>query len=544
MNSSTAQAQVLVDELVRGGVAEAVLCPGSRNAPLSYALYAADLAGVLRLHVRIDERSAGFLALGLARGSGAPVAVVTTSGTAVANLHPAVLEASYSRVPLVVVSADRPPELIGSGANQTVHQHALFGTAVRMSVTLSAVERPPWPAARWRVAVCRVLVAATGARDGNAGPVQLNVALREPLVPEQAPAAERLATGVLDGRPDGGPWSRISVASVDAPLELDLSVPTLVIAGDGAAVHPDLDGVPTVAEPSAPAPSVPVHPLAVGAFRPEQVVVAGRPALHRPVQQLLAADDVAVHVVADGTPWTDVAATARSVGTRVVATGQPAPLWVQGWRRASQSAQDRVAAVLTDGPATGLHVARVVAESMGEGELLVLGSSNPVRDASYVGLPKSGVRVLVNRGVAGIDGTVSTALGAALVYRGRSTALLGDLTFMHDSGGLLAGPDEPQPDLTIVVANDDGGGIFALLEQGAPEHGEAFERVFATAHGTDLGALCAAHRVEHHLVDVAALGTQLAASRSGVRVLEVRTQRTGLRDVHARLAHVDRKTHD
>ncbi|MGZ4588082.1 MAG: 2-succinyl-5-enolpyruvyl-6-hydroxy-3-cyclohexene-1-carboxylic-acid synthase [Mycobacteriaceae bacterium] len=534
MNSSTAQAQAIVDELVRGGVREAVLCPGSRNAPLSFALYAADRAGVLRLHVRVDERSAGFLAVGLARAGGAPVVVVTTSGTAVANLHPAVLEASHSRVPMLVVSADRPPELIGSGANQTVQQHGLFGPAVRLSLTLNPAEQSPWPNARWRVAVCRALAAATGARDGNPGPVQLNVAFREPLMPEQAECP-----GEMSGRADGGPWSRVLAVEVDAPLELDLSVPTLVVAGDGARVHPELEGVATVAEPSAPAPQLSVHPLAVRMFRPEQVVVTGRPTLHRPVQQLLAADDVAVHVIADGTVWTDVAATARSVGTRLVATGQPAGEWVRGWLRASREVQARVSSVLAEGPPTGLHVARVVADSLAEGDLLVLGSSNPVRDASYVGLPKAGVRVLANRGVAGIDGTVSTAIGAALAHGssggGRSIALMGDLTFLHDSGGLLVGPDEPRPDLTIVVANDDGGGIFALLEQGAPEHSAAFERVFGTAHGTDLGALCAAHGVEHRQLDVEALGAQLAQPPVGVRVLEVLTQRSGLRELHARL---------
>lgn len=534
MNASTAQARVLVDELIRGGVRAAVLCPGSRNAPLSYALHDADRAGRLRLHVRIDERSAGFLALGLARGSGAPVAVATTSGTAVANLHPAVLEASYSQVPLVVLSADRPPELIGSGANQTVLQGELFGPAVRLALTLGPAEHPPWPQARWRVAVCRVLAAATGARDANPGPVQLNVALREPLLPPLQEGAE------VAGRGDAGPWTRVRPVVKDAPLELDVCAPTLVISGDGAGAHPELAELPTVAEPSAPAPVVPVHPLALAELRPEQVVVAGRPTLHRPVQQLLAADDVAVHVLAAAPMWTDVAATAHAVGTRAVVTGRPDPGWVQTCTSASQQAQARIEGVLARGPVTGLHVAQAVVDSLAEGDLLVLGSSNPVRDSSFVGLPKPRVRVLANRGVAGIDGTVSTALGAALAHPGRSIAFMGDLTFLHDSGGLLAGPAEPRPSLTIVVANDDGGGIFALLEQGAPEHAAAFERVFGTPHGTDLAALCAAHGVAHRRLDVAELRSELergevAAAGAGVRVLEVRTERAGLRGLHARL---------
>ncbi|MEO9220453.1 MAG: thiamine pyrophosphate-dependent enzyme, partial [Mycobacteriaceae bacterium] len=323
--------------------------------------------------------------------------------------------------------------------------------------------------------------------------------------------------------------------TVSALLELDLTVPTLVIAGDGSRVHPALDSVPTVAEPSAPPPRHVVHPLAVPTLRPAQVVVTGRPTLHRSVQQLLAAADVAVHVLAEGEAWTDVAATARSVGTTVVATGSPTPRWLQQCAEATAEAEAAVHAALASGLPTGLHVARAVVESLHSGELLVLGSSNPVRDASYVGLPKPGIWVLANRGAAGIDGTVSTAIGAALAQGGTTVALMGDLTFLHDSGGLLAGPQEPHPTLTIVVANDDGGGIFALLEQGAPEYAAPFERVFGTPHGTDLAALCAAHRVPHRVVTVAELPDALAGRSAGIQVLEVRTHRAGLRALHARL---------
>jgi 2-succinyl-5-enolpyruvyl-6-hydroxy-3-cyclohexene-1-carboxylate synthase len=528
VNPSTALARVLVDELIRGGVRDAVLCPGSRNAPLSYALHAAELAGRVRLHVRIDERSAGFLALGLARGSALPVVVATTSGSAVANLHPAVLEAGHSRVPLVVLSADRPAELHGSGANQTIDQLGIFGSAVRQAMTVEAAEQPQ--NARWRAAVCRILASASGARSGNAGPVQLNVALREPLIPGAG------ADNELAGRDGGAPWTLVQQAIVDAPLELNLDISTIVVAGDGARVHPELDAVPTVAEPSAPVPRIGVHPLAVGQLRPRQIVVTGRPTLHRPVTQLLAAADVAVHVLADGVGWTDVAATARSVGTRVEARGAPASSWVLHCEQVTHKAGKRVAAALADGPPTGLHVARAVADALHDGDLLVLGSSNPIRDASYAGLPKPGVRVLVNRGVAGIDGTISTAIGAALTQDGRTVALMGDLTFLHDSGGLLAGAAEPNPDLTVVVANDDGGGIFSLLEQGEAKYSAAFERLFGTVHGTDLEALCSAHGVAHSLVTVQALDVALATRPRGLRVLEVRTHRGGLRSLHASMS--------
>src|SRR3954453_5554557 len=187
VNPSTAQARVVVDELIRGGVKDVVLCPGSRNAPLAFALHDADRAGRLRLHVRIDERTAGFLAIGLA-ASGSPVCVAMTSGTAVANLGPAVVEANYARVPLVVLSANRPYDLLGTGANQTMEQLGYFGTQVRATISLGLAEDSPEKLdalnAQWRSATCRVLVAAKGSRTANAGPVQYDIPLREPLVPD------------------------------------------------------------------------------------------------------------------------------------------------------------------------------------------------------------------------------------------------------------------------------------------------------------------------------------------------------------------------
>ncbi|MFZ0831964.1 MAG: thiamine pyrophosphate-binding protein, partial [Mycobacterium sp.] len=178
MNPSTAQARVVVDELIRGGVRDVVLCPGSRNAPLAFALRDADAAGRIRLHVRIDERTAGYLAIGLAVAGQAPVPIVMTSGTAVANLGPAVAEANYARVPLIVVSANRPYELLGTGANQTMEQLGYFDTQVRAAISLGlaeeGTEKMPDQNARWRSAVCRVLAAATGARTANAGPVQFD----------------------------------------------------------------------------------------------------------------------------------------------------------------------------------------------------------------------------------------------------------------------------------------------------------------------------------------------------------------------------------
>jgi 2-succinyl-5-enolpyruvyl-6-hydroxy-3-cyclohexene-1-carboxylate synthase len=542
VNPSTALATVLVDELVRCGVRHAVLCPGSRNAPLSFALHTAERAGRLTLHVRIDERSAGFLALGLALRSGAPVPVVCTSGTAAANLHPAVLEAHHAGIPLLAVTADRPAELVGTGANQTVHQAGLFGAAVRAAPSLAAPSlQAPSDCAqhpRWRSAVDRAVAAAQGALGGGPGPVHLNVPFREPLVPPSAPDAVPGWLAALDGRPTGAPWTVVPTAApVRAEVEFDLGRPSLVIAGHGALLAPP--GLPLVAEPTAlgwpdalaAGPWLLDSPV-LDQLRPQQVLVLGRPTLHRSVQRLLADPAVAVTVLTDRPEWTDIAATAVAVGTALRCVGSPDPQWLRRWQQFDASAVDTVTATIGGHPqATGLGVARRLVAALPAGALLLLGSSNPIRDVSLAALPRRDLTVLANRGVAGIDGTISTATGAALVHGGPGYALVGDLTFLHDSNGLLAGPDEARPDLTVVVANDDGGGIFSLLEQGAPEYADAFEHVFGTPHGTDLAALCAAHHVPHIRVPASELADVLAPA-VGLRVVEVATQRTGLRALH------------
>lgn len=533
MNPSTAQATAVVDELARGGVRDVVLCPGSRNAPLAFALQAADAAGRLRLHMRIDERTAGFLAIGLALSSGRPVPVVMTSGTAVANLAPAVLEANYARVPLVVLSANRPYELLGSGANQTVEQLGMFGTQVRATISLGLAEGVEQNS-QWRSAVARVLAAARGTRSGNAGPVHFDIPLREPLVPEIGSKDP-----VPEGRPDGRAWTTTVHATLDVPVEIDLTPDTVVISGHGSAYRTELAGLPTVAEPTAPLHGVPLHPMALPHLKPRQAIITGRPTLHRPVSTLLADPAVTVYALTTGPRWPDVSGNVVATGTRAVTSGAPDEAWLERCRQLSAHTDKAVRAQLDAHPnATGLHVAAVVTDAMRPGDQLLLGASNPVRDAALVSYPKQGVTVLSNRGVAGIDGTVSTAVGAALAYEGgRTVALLGDLTFLHDASGLLIGPAEPRPEnLTIVVANDDGGGIFELLEQGDPQYAGVFERVFGTPHGMDLAALCAAYRVPHDRVDLQGLATTLAdtsAVAGGIRVVEVTTERSGLRELHA-----------
>lgn len=535
MNPSTAQARVVVDELIRGGVRDVVLCPGSRNAPLAFALSDADRAGRLRLHVRIDERTAGFLAIGLAVAERAPVCVAMTSGTAVANMGPAVVEANYARVPLIVLSANRPYELLGTGANQTFEQLGYFGTQVRAAISLGlaedTVDKLDSLNAQWRSATCRVLAAATGARTANAGPVQFDIPLREPLVPDAEPGP----ADIPPGRPDGKPWTYSPPVAFDQPLEIDLTPDTVVIAGHGAGVHPNLAALPTVAEPTAPHAANPLHPLALPLLKPRQVIMLGRPTLHRPVSTLLADPSVPVFALTTGPRWPDVSGNSAATGTRAETRGAPDPAWLQRCAEVNARTMAAVRRQLATHPlTTGLHVAAAVADAVRPGDQLVLGASNPVRDAALVGLNTDGVKVRSNRGVAGIDGTVSTIIGAALAHTGRTIGLIGDMTFVHDSSGLLIGPTEPTPkNLTIVVSNDNGGGIFELLEQGDPRFSDVSSRIFGTPHDVDVGALCRAYHIDARQIEVDQLGSALAEPHEGMRVLEVKADRSSLRQLHA-----------
>jgi 2-succinyl-5-enolpyruvyl-6-hydroxy-3-cyclohexene-1-carboxylate synthase len=601
MNPSTALARVLVDELWRSGVREAVLAPGSRNAPLAFAFHASDTADRIRLHVRIDERSAGYLALGLAKVSRRPVPVVCTSGTAAANLHPAVLEAHHSGVPLIVLTADRPVELRGVGANQTTDQVKLYGSAVRMFHEVGAPERRPGQNAYWRGLVARALAVARGFRDRDPGPVHLNLAFREPLVPDpddgagneagneagsevgntagnEAGGGVEVIDGVVDwpeslaGRPNGGRWTRIDRLVTDQIAWLERGPRTVVVAGDGADAQArwlaETAGWPLFAEPTSGARS---GPNALGPYRLlldagtrlnqaiERVVVYGWPTLSRAVTKLITRDDVMLVVAGRRPPWPDpghqayrVSATVALEGTVDGAGRREPDDWLSAWLSADQCARVAVEEVLAREPAfSGPLVARDVAAAVPGGGLLVAGSSSPIRDLDLAGAPwtnrlvdeggriahRDHRRVIGNRGLAGIDGTLSTAIGAALVHRtGPAYALVGDLTFLHDANALVRGSYEARPDLTVVVVNDDGGGIFTTLEQGAPAHEAAFERVFGTPHGVDLEALTAATGTPYALVRTRReLHSALSRSR-GLRIVEVRTDRSRIRDLHTRLA--------
>jgi len=554
VNPSTAFATVLVDELIRCGLREAVIAPGSRSAPLAMALHAAASApgSRLRLHVRIDERSASFVALGLAKASGNPVAVACTSGTAAAHFHAAVIEADESGVPLIVLTADRPPELRGTGANQTIDQIKLYGDAVRWFCETGVPERLPGQVAYWRSLACRAWSRAAGNAAAFPGPVHLNLPLREPLVPDDGSPDW---PEPLDGRPGRQPWTRVAALTeptgVEAELELDWTERGLVVVGDGAADPAGAvrlaaeAGWPLLAEPSSGARHGPVAlssyeflldtPEFTSAREPDVIVSAGRPGLTRGQLGLLRRG-AARHVVLAQAPdrWLDPARTATDVARRLVLRRGPAAQadgaesdWLRSWLTADAAARAAADVVLSAaGTLTEPLLARDIGAALPPDALLWVASSMPARDLDRHMLPRDDVRVLASRGASGIDGLASAAIGAALAHQavggGPAVALLGDLALVHDAPGLMLGPLEPRPDLCIVVVNNDGGGIFSTLEQAS--FADSFERVFGTPHGADLSALAAAAGLPYTRL-AAATELRAALSGSGLRLVEVCTDR-------------------
>lgn len=508
--TSAAVAREAVTQLAAAGVRDVVLAPGSRSAPLAYALAAAERAGWLTVHVRVDERTAGFLALGLARahalaGRARPVAVVTTSGTAVANLHPAVLEASHSGIPLVVVSADRPHELRGTGANQTTAQVGIFGGAVRAALDLPAGVDP----AAVRGHVTRLIAAALGTLSRDPGPAHVNVAFREPLAP-----ADSWEPGALPAP------VHVVAATPGDPVALPPGRRTLVVAGDGAGpVAAEVARAahwPLLAEPTSGARTgaAIIHYqalLAAGlADGVERVVVYGHPTLSRPVSALLARPGV---VVVGGPRWTDVAGVAEAVVPGVV---PPAPSavdheWLERWRAADGAAEDSW---------RGSPIERAARAVWNRDEALVVGSSMTIRALDRAAPPRA-VRAVANRGLAGIDGTISTAAGLAAGLGEPVRVVLGDLAFLHDAGGLAVGNLERGIDLQVVVLDDNGGGIFSALEYGAETDTDFLARYFTTPQRLDPAGIARAFGAGYARAEVADLPAALAEPIRGRSVLHV-----------------------
>jgi 2-succinyl-5-enolpyruvyl-6-hydroxy-3-cyclohexene-1-carboxylate synthase len=605
VNPSTAMARVLVDELVSGGVAEVVLCPGSRSAALAIALAEADARQDLRLHVRVDERSAGFLALGLAKVSREPVAIVTTSGTAVANLLPALIEASFADVPVVVLSADRPPELRDTGAHQTIDQVKIFDGTVRWSAELAVAEPRDGQVRYWRSVVARALAIAT--EPGSNGPVHVNIAFREPLVPEGdtdwieplglaaegATPEERMPVAV-DARlamAAAQPLDEILALLAGPDADPDHVVPSrgVVVVGDVADLEAsdaaialaEACGWPLLSEPSGTARSgdttLAHGPLLLAdddfasEHAPEIVICVGRPGLSRAVMRMIR--EAPMVVVADERAAVRRPDPTRNATAFVSVVPEPPTAyelyddsWLDSWL-AADAAVDAVVTKRLDAAATltGPDVARTLWDVLDSTALLLVAASWPARHVeAFTRVREDDAPLVVaNRGASGIDGLLATAWGAALAHQtprsslhvdedgdaevvtvtgGTAYALVGDLAFLHDHNGLLAGDEEPRPDLVIVVVDNDGGGIFSQLEQRGTPH---FERVFGTPLGLDLEKVASAVAVDHvrTVTDVTSLVEALddATASGGVRVViakvgEREAEASLLRDIQADVA--------
>lgn len=517
----------VVDEWVELGMAHAVVCPGSRSTPMALALAARE---DVRLHVRLDERSAAFVALGLARQLGTPVPILVTSGTAVAELHAAVCEADLSGIPLIVVSADRPPELHDVRAPQTLAQHGIFGTAVRAMVDPGVPTEAM--ASTWRSIATRVWLTARGGVVDR-GPVHLNLHFREPLVAEP---------GALPPRRGGG-WRHEErpAATESATLRSVLAGQSevLVVAGAGTPVGLaevlGANGVLVAADPRASqhAPGV-LRGLdlivrsqaAARALRPEVVVLVGEAWASKVLAQQLVAwgasgttvvsisDRVALddpahllhhRVVVDGAAIQSVLLDALGLIDRVFA---------DAWRAADHAVDQTLGALVdatSDAALTEVSVARAVADQ--PYEVLVASSSMPVRDLEWFARVIRPTAVVSNRGANGIDGVVSSALGAALAARGPVGVVIGDLAFLHDLSALVDGLGDAQASLTIVVVDNGGGGIFSFLPQASLVSASSFDRLFRTARPIDHAAVVTG--LGHAVQEARTHGELVAALESG-----------------------------
>ena len=570
--------RAIAQELVEAGVTDVVVCPGSRSTPLALATRAHP---GLRVRVLLDERSAGFFALGLARASRRPVAVVVTSGTAVAELLPAVVEASLARVPLVLLTADRPPELRDRGAPQTIDQAGIFGGHVRWATELPLLDGSPETRRHVRSVIGRAVATARG---GPAGPVHLNIGFREPLIPEglgplEPAAGEREGpfTAVVTGPPRLDAAAAGELATRLAGVERGL-----IVAGphDDPALPAALarlaaaTGYPIVADPLSGvrcgphdrsfAMSHADHLVRSGPWRdahtPDLVIRFGATTTSKPMLTLLEATMPAQVVVDGDRGWSDPAiipttfvqadatATADGLADALVASRHtPGGTWARGWCDADRAADRALASWLADveargEPFEGLPFA-VMGALLPDGALLWAGNSMPVRDMDdWLPGTARAIRPLSNRGANGIDGVVSTALGAAAAEVGPVVLVVGDLSFLHDLNALVAARLHGLS-ATIVLVDNDGGGIFSFLPQatadapavGLPEH---YEELFGTPHGIDVGPIVAALGGQFADVTTADLRDALAASigRPGVRVLRYRTDRARNVELHREAA--------
>jgi 2-succinyl-5-enolpyruvyl-6-hydroxy-3-cyclohexene-1-carboxylate synthase len=562
----------LLDELARGGVTDVVTSPGSRNTPV---LQAVTTHPRLRAHSVVDERTAGFVALGLAKASGRPVVLCCTSGSAGAHYLPAVIEAHHARIPLVVLTADRPAELRDVGAGQTIQQVGLFGEAVRWSHEL-AVDTADAAGVRYaRTLAARALLPASGAGGRGPGPVHLNLPLREPLVPrDEAPSA------AVPPREDAAPWvrrsGRLGAPDQDAVRrlgELLLAHPDAIVVagrrdedpelGPALAALCELLRLPLLADPLSGArrgtAAVARYDglLSATATRlpmPSLVLRVGDLPTSKPLRRWLAALPAGVpqvHVAADGA-WQDpdgvlsdlIVADPRALLEDVAPRIAHVPRegdWLERWLALDRLAADAHAAILDedDEAPTEPWLARELPALLPPAATLLVAASMPIRDVEAFMAPRDAIRVLANRGANGIDGTIATAWGLALDAGGRPgavTVLLGDVALQHDVGALIAA-GRSGLSLTVVLVDNDGGGIFHFLPV-AEERSPEIERHVMTPTGLDVPAIAAAAHAELHAVErreqlIPAL--RAATKHEGLSLLHVRTDRTENRALHQQL---------
>jgi 2-succinyl-5-enolpyruvyl-6-hydroxy-3-cyclohexene-1-carboxylate synthase len=592
--SDAAGLRAFVAELVAAGVREAVVCPGSRSTPLALALRTAP---GLRVRVLYDERAAAFFALGMARTSGRPVALLATSGTAVVEFAPAVVEASLSRVPLVVLTSDRPAELRDRGAPQAIDQTHLYGRAAKWFTELPLLDGAQATLAHWRWVAGRAVAVAA---EGPAGPVQVNVPFREPLLPDGPLAGDAgdAAGGLASGAAPADAFAAVirgrrtlGDVALDALAErLAGAHRGLIIAGPDTdpalpaalAALAQVTGFPILADPLSGLRAGP-HDRSLVVARgdqlcrpstwldghlPDLVLRTGAMPTSKPMLELLARVRPELVIVDGDAGWreaalvpatyvhADAAATARSLAAhRAVRTAPPLDAWTAAWMEA-----DREADVAMEAWMAGLQEPfegapwPILADALPDGGVLWASSSMPVRDMdAWLPATERAITVCANRGANGIDGVVSSALGSAAVADGPVALVIGDIAFLHDLNALVAARLHGLS-ATIVLVNNDGGGIFSFLPQaqpaaavpgtGLPVH---YEELFGTPHGIDVAPIVTSLGSEHRLVTgAAALGAAIRDSigRPGVRVIELRTERARNLELHRDLAATVRRALD
>ncbi len=502
INPSTLLARVIVRQIVEAGITDVVISPGSRNAPLSIAFHQASIKGLLKLHVGIDERTAAFFALGIAKASGRPVPIVCTSGTAVANYHPAVLEASHTNLPLLVLTADRPASLRKTGANQTTEQARIFGKAVRYFADVSGSVYPM----------------ELPLNSLQSGPVHLNIQFEEPLIGDKSDnwlnELTITAPKIFDRKTPGTFYTKSTRGvlvighdrgglSVDAVRDFAEELDWPVIAED-----------PLTFEKAISHASVFLTSRAIADdLAPDTVVVIGRTTLSRSINAFI--KSARKEIVIDprmATVDSDRMASQKFLKIPKVEVQPADSEYKEKWQKYSQRAAKMVGDISQWSEAL---IAREIGAAIPAGTSLFVSSSRPIRDLEGFASARTGVETFANRGLAGIDGNISTALGIAS-QRKETIAVLGDLGFLHDLTGLIHNEDI---NLKILVINNDGGGIFSTLSQ----RGVAgFEEVFGTPHGKDLAAIASAIGVPAKTIATQAdLKSELAAPIKGVSVVVI-----------------------